>query len=167
MILGILSDTHGHLARTQQAGNILLEQEASAIIHCGDIGSEAVLIELAAIFDPADIPVHAVLGNVDVYNDDLIHFPETTCIRVQRFAELELGGHAIAIIHGDDYRYFEQAVMSGRFEYVFTGHTHERDDRTVGDTRIINPGAVYRAAELGCATLNLTTGKLRYFGFEG
>ena len=67
MKIGLLSDTHGSLHRTILALRVLLQQQPAVIIHCGDIGSEEVLVELIAACEPARIPIHAVLGNVDWY----------------------------------------------------------------------------------------------------
>ena len=46
MKIGILSDTHGHLTRSLAAIECLLDAGAEMLIHCGDIGSEQILIEL-------------------------------------------------------------------------------------------------------------------------
>ena len=49
MVLGILSDTHGHARRTAAAVRLLEQLGAEAFVHCGDIGSPDVLDELAEI----------------------------------------------------------------------------------------------------------------------
>ena len=157
MKLGILSDTHAMVARTRQLADRLREEHVDAVIHCGDIGSETILEILYATFGPSEVPVHAVLGNVDYEV-----YPEIGVEIHGRFASLSLGGKRIAVIHGDDERTLRDAIASGRFDYVFTGHTHQRDDRTVGSTRIINPGALQRTAQPGGAVLDLDNGELRY-----
>ena len=92
MHLGILSDTHGQIERTAQIVQALLTSGASTLIHCGDIGSEQVLFEIAALTHPTDIPVYAVLGNVDLYDPRLLHFPEESGILVRRRINLDLAG---------------------------------------------------------------------------
>ncbi len=72
MKIGLLSDTHGHLARSHAAIQCLLEQEVECLIHGGDIGSEQILIELAADCHADQIPVYAVTGNVDLDRTDII-----------------------------------------------------------------------------------------------
>ena len=163
MWIGILSDTHGSVNRTRAAADILNGQGVKAVIHCGDIGSEAVLVELAAAFEPEQVPVYAVLGNVDLYDDALPAFPESSGVSVMgRHADLTLAGKRCAVVHGDDFRKLDAVVDSNEFTYVFTGHTHAAEDRRAGSTRIINPGAVYRAAEPSCATLDLATDALQH-----
>lgn len=158
MKIGILSDTHGNVLRTIRAARLLRDHGIAAVLHCGDIGSQRVLIELAEAFPPeSKIPVHAVLGNVD--GDDLIG----AGVHLHgRLADLELDGKRIVIIHGDDASRLRQTLAAQRHDYIFTGHTHQRADHREGRTRLINPGAVHRAATPGCAVLNTATGSLEY-----
>jgi uncharacterized protein len=161
MIIGILSDTHGDVKRTVRAIEAIKTASPAHIVHCGDIGSLAVLTELADGFMKPEVMVTCVLGNVDGWDDDLISaWPHVEI--VGRFGKLTLHGKNIAIVHGDDFRRLRGAIESGENDYVFTGHTHERSDDREGKTRIINPGALHRTREPGCAVLNLATDKLAY-----
>jgi hypothetical protein len=163
MILGILSDTHGNAARTATAARLLLSHDVETVIHCGDIGGETVLTELLTAFDPLDIPVYCVEGNVDHGDIAIRNFPaNTTVMLLGTFGELTLAGKRMAIAHGDDLIRFQIAVRCNEYDYVFTGHTHERNDRREGKTRIINPGAVYRAQEPGVAVLDTLRDELEY-----
>ena len=157
MKIGILSDTHGNTARTKRAAETLRDQGVAAVFHCGDIGSQAVLIALAEAFCEAGIPVHAVVGNVD-FED---YLPAGINLH-GRFAEIELAGKKIAVVHGDDFSRLQQAVRGQKFDYLFTGHTHAREDRRDGRTRIINPGAIQRAARPGFAVLDLASDVLAW-----
>jgi putative phosphoesterase len=164
MKLGILSDTHGHTDRTRTACAILIGESVDAVLHCGDVGSEGVLIELATVFDPLGITVYVVQGNVDHYSTDVTGFSADVSIRMLGvYGDITLDDHRIAIVHGDDGRRRDYAATCGTFDYVFTGHTHAACDERIGDTRIINPGAVYRAAEPSVAVLDLATDTLQYF----
>jgi len=166
MKIGLMSDTHGSVARTARAARRLVREGAEQICHCGDIGSEAVLIELAGICGPPGIPVWAVLGNVDGGSETLAHFPENTGIRVRpAVAEVVLGEQVAAVLHGHDTRLLRETLQSGRFAYVFTGHTHEADDRRVGSTRVINPGAVYRSAQPTVALLDTVRDQVEWIAF--
>lgn len=166
MLLGLLSDTHGHLAKTQAAIALLLAESPAVVLHAGDIGKETILIELAAAFDPINVPVHCVVGNVDVYRTEITGFPDTTCVRVSTTASLELSGKRVGLIHGHDRGLLTEWMHNGDFDLIVTGHTHQRADRAIqhakGETRVVNPGAVYRASTPGCAVLDLDSGTLRY-----
>ncbi|MFH0907391.1 MAG: YfcE family phosphodiesterase [bacterium] len=159
MKIGILSDTHGDVERTALAARILKHHGATVVVHCGDIGSEGVLTELSSQLGLAGIPVHAVLGNVDT--PELARFPASAGVNVQtRMAEIESDGKRIAVIHGDDIMRLKDAVVSGQYNYVLTGHTHLRSDTRIGTTRIINPGALHQAYPPSVAVLDVETGEL-------
>jgi uncharacterized protein len=161
MNIGILSDSHGNLARTRAAIAALKPYAPVQVIHCGDIGTNAVLDELAAGFAEPEVPVICVLGNVDSWEGNL--FSPVPFVRIEgRLAQLELGGKKIAVIHGDESIRLRSLISSQEFDYIFTGHTHARSDELQGRTRIINPGALHRAAQPGCAVLDLAQGTLTY-----
>lgn len=162
MKVGILSDTHGDVARTQAAIGLLLQQQVGAVCHCGDVGSEQVLEALATACAPHGIPVYAVLGNVDHYEPGVVGYRAgggvTLC---GRRAALEVGGRKIAVVHGDDPRLLFEVVRSQLHDYCLTGHTHLADDFQEGRTRVINPGAVYRATTPSVAVLDLERDQLQ------
>lgn len=159
MILGILSDTHGDVPRTLRAIEAIKAHQPDHVIHCGDIGSAAVLMELAAGFMEPEVAITCVTGNVDLWEDDLVScWPHLTV--AGRFARLELAGKILGVIHGDEIRRLEQAIRNQAYDYIFTGHTHVRSDDREGRTRIINPGAVHRAREPSCAVLDLARDRL-------
>ena len=39
----------------------------------------------------------------------------------------------------------QSLLAEQRHDYLFQGHSHIREDRTVGRVRIVNPGALHRA----------------------
>jgi len=160
MKVGIISDTHGHVALVRQAAAWFIQEGVQAVIHCGAIGTESVLTELAEAFDPVGIPVHAVTGNMDVHHENITQFPATASLRMHgRHADLDLDGHRIYIMHGDEHARLNMVVLSQRYDYVFHGHTHEHSDKQVGRTRMINPGA-FRSAPPTVALLDLATNRL-------
>lgn len=162
MLIGLMSDTHGYEDRARRAAAILLDQGVEHVFHCGDIGTEAVLVELAEILGANRIPVDAVLGNTDYQYQPLLQFPgRETGVTVHGYTfKTELDGKRIAVYHGHEPRIVPDMVRSGAFDFVFCGHTHVAEDRTEGDVRIINPGAVFRAAVPSVATLDTRTGEL-------
>ena len=162
MKIGILSDTHGNLARAIQSVQQLLNQGCGTLIHCGDVGSENVLIEMTALLHGKKVPAFVVLGNVDLWDEAVQQFPASSGIQVARSHDLELEGCRMGVAHGDDPRLFASFTGSGDYRYVFTGHTHVREDRSTGNTRIINPGAVYRTPQPSIAVLDLATDELRF-----
>ena len=140
MNLGIVSDTHGHLANTLNATRMLEGFSVDLIIHCGDIGSA----EIPQLF--ARWPSHYVFGNVDRNESELresIDRAGGTCHA--RFGTLQVGGCRIAFLHSDDQTQFQRTVDSGDWDLVCYGHTHRAEHHMVNDTLVLNPGAIYRA----------------------
>jgi putative phosphoesterase len=140
MLIGVISDTHGNTHSTQHAVRILESFQVEQVLHCGDIGSPAV-VELLDRW-----PAHFVWGNTDHDRraiEEAIASTGQTCHG--SLGELELAGRRIALLHGDDERRLRQAIAGEQFDLVCHGHTHAvRRDR-VGRTLVLNPGALHRA----------------------
>jgi len=140
MLLGVVSDTHGHVQYARQAVNLLDAFKVEAVIHCGDIGSPSIVPLFRAW------PTHIVLGNVDHFPGELeqaIAESGQTCHG--RFGAVELGGVRIGFLHSDDADRFRGAIESARYDLVCYGHTHFAEHHRVGKTLVLNPGALYRA----------------------
>ena len=133
MRIGVISDTHGAVENTQRAVRMLESLEVEAVLHCGDIGTPDVVGLLAAWQADYD---HAPLAQAIAKNG------QTFC---GEFGEVELGGAKIAIAHGHDAYRLHAAIDSGAYALVCTGHTHKQRLETVGETLVLNPGALYRA----------------------
>ena len=150
MQIGVVSDTHGHVAYTREAIRMLESLEVEAVLHCGDIGSP----EIVELFSPW--PTHFVFGNVDhdtALLKGAIRAAGQTCH--DRFGRLELAGRRIAFLHGDDSALLEQTIASGKFDLVCHGHTHVARNIERGPTRVLNPGALYRATPHSIAYVEL------------
>ena len=166
MKLGILSDTHGNLPATAAAAKRLAKAGVGAVFHCGDIGGFDVLAELAAVFEPLNVPVYAVFGNVDSASGDWKFFPANIGIHLLGcFGEVAVEDRKVAVLHSDDRRRFHRVVKSGDYDLVLTGHSHEVHDYAVGRTRCINPGTAGRGSPNTCVVLDLVTGKLEVMTF--
>jgi putative phosphoesterase len=151
VIIGILSDTHDRDAAMSAGIDTLRRNNAEFFIHCGDIGSERCIDLLAGL------PCAFVFGNTDWDRAKLSRYAasiEVPCYG--NFANLELGGKQIAVIHGDDFRLKQRLIDEQNHDYILQGHTHIHDERRVGKTRLINPGALHRTASKTVATLDVT-----------
>jgi uncharacterized protein len=140
MLLGIVSDTHGHTEFARDAVRLLESLEADQVIHCGDIGSP----EIAELFRAW--PTHYVLGNVDSHSVVLETAIDAAAGKLHgRFGSLEIDGRRIAFLHGDDERLLGETIAGGRYDLVCYGHTHVAEQHRAGSTLVVNPGALYRA----------------------
>lgn len=157
MRIGLLSDTHDKLAAMADAVRQLRERNAEFFIHCGDIGNPSVLDYLAGL------PAAFVWGNCDWDRPALQRYAQQIHVPCYgHFADLELAGRRIAVIHGDDTKLKRQLLAEQRHDYLVQGHTHIREDTAVGIVRVINPGALHRANPRTAALLDTDTGRLEY-----
>jgi len=157
VIIGILSDTHDRVAAMKAGIETLQQAGASYLVHCGDIGGSGCIDLLAGL------QAAFVFGNTDWDRLKLARYAQS--IDVPCFgalAALDLDGKKIALLHGDDFRLKQKLIDEQQHDYLFQGHTHIRDDRRVGKTRLINPGALHRASEKTVATLDLEKDLLRF-----
>lgn len=150
MRIGVVSDTHGHVANTLAAINLLESLEVARVLHCGDIGTETI----PPLFEVW--PTDFVFGNCDYDRDRLaaaIQHPNRTCHGV--FGDLTIGKRRIALLHSDDHRKFREVIQSGTYDLVCYGHTHAAKIEQVGRTTVLNPGALYRANPHSLAIVDL------------
>jgi len=155
VIIGILSDTHDRDAAMAAGIETLRRNGATFFVHCGDIGSERCIDLLAGL------PSAFVFGNTDWYRAKLSRYAasiEVPCYG--SFATLEFDDKRIAVIHGDDFRLKQRLIDEQKHDYLLQGHTHIKDDRRVGKMRLINPGALHRAAAKTVATLDVAADAL-------
>jgi putative phosphoesterase len=155
MRIGVLSDTHSRYQTVETALAQLQGRGINYLIHCGDI-EDAETVWLFQGFT-----THFVFGNCDTERASLrqavygigetLHEP---------FGHLELDGVQIAFLHGDDHRLLRDLEHSGRFDYLFHGHTHQAAEHCTGRTRVINPGALHRARPKTFIVLDLESGEV-------
>ncbi len=158
MILGILSDTHGNLSRTEAALRALNHAGAGHLIHCGDLGSEDV-VTLLFEQQESGTPVTAVAGNVDEWDPGLILYAKKLGLPLSRTARIDTGGIAAGVCHGHNPHDMDGLIRNPDIHIVFTGHTHVPRDEQIEQTRILNPGALHRAAVPGYALFDTATHK--------
>ena len=161
MKIGILSDTHDHLERTQLAVEVLIDRGAECLVHCGDLTGPPIVEACCKL------PFYFVFGNHDadmasLLEDAAIEFG-ANCLRWGR--EMTLVGKRIVVAHGHfpkDY----QSLLAQNPDYFLFGHSHLTHDSIDGDLRRINPGALFRASEFTVALLDLTADHLEFITIE-
>jgi uncharacterized protein len=154
MKIAIVSDTHNNYPTVEAALEVLRSRKVNFVIHCGDICDS----ETVWLFQ--GLTTHFVFGNCDHDRHSLrqavygiggeLHEP---------FGHLELARKKLAFLHGDDESLLK-SIEHGGFDFVFHGHTHVTRDQRIGGTRVINPGALYRARIRTFALLDLKSGDL-------
>jgi putative phosphoesterase len=144
--LGVLSDSHGRVASCRRAMSALRDLQVDAIVHLGDVGTPAVLEELVG-----DPPVHVVFGNCDDERDLATHARCMGLTVHHPLGRLEVAGRGVAFTHGHLREAFEATL--GREPMLLTGHTHRVAADRLQGTRVVNPGALFRASRYTCAVV--------------
>jgi putative phosphoesterase len=121
ILIGVISDTHG-LLRLEAVEAL---RGSARIIHAGDVGSPAILAELAAI-----APVTAVRGNVD---------KEAWARKLPESEVLEVGGVSIYVLH--DLAQLDLKPKAAGFAAVVSGHSHVPKQETRDGVLYFNPGS--------------------------
>lgn len=152
--VGILSDSHGQVARTRHAIELLQQAGATEFIHCGDVEIEQVVDLFAGL------PAHLTWGNCDPAGT-LGRYAASLGVHAEHpFGEVTIDGRRVAFTHGDSPRAVS-AALAAKPDYLLHGHTHLRRDEMVQGVRVINPGALHRAHPFTVALLTPATGELR------
>ena len=137
MLVAVLSDCHDNIWNLEKVLPRL--REAEAAIFCGDFCAPFTLKMLAEGFTG---PIHAVLGNNDgdVFLLLQVAGQAGNVMLHQSVCELQLDGRQIAAVH---YPHLGEALaLSGKYDAVFSGHTHVAQVRTLGSTLWADPGEV-------------------------
>lgn len=144
MKICILSDSHDHIPRLEQAVAQAKDWGAEAVLHCGDVVAPSSLNGLSRY----GLPVHVIHGNNtgDLYAlAKMSARPQHKIHYYGQDASLTLDGVRIFLVH---YPHYAQALaLTGDWDLVCCGHSHIVSLETVqhikgGITHLVNPGTV-------------------------
>lgn len=124
MKFAIISDTHDHQKNVAKVLTWLKENNITTLLHCGDVCFPEMLANIKNNFS-GDLCI--VRGNGDF---ELRELPEEL--------SLEIAGLKIFMNHYPEVA--RQKAESGKFDFVFYGHTHKPWEEKVGQCRLVNPG---------------------------
>ncbi len=138
MKIGVLSDTHDNLSNLTFALETFRERGIKTLIHCGDLTG----FDLVSQF--SDFRLIYLIGNMD-------HTSGTVIKRVNKLGEDNyagltfmgiLDGIPVAATHSHIEGKVMELVRSGKYQWVFHGHTHRKRDEVINGVHIVNPGAL-------------------------
>ncbi len=160
MLIAVLSDTHDNRNATRKALDLARGRGAVEVIHCGDLTSAAMMYLFRGW------TMHYAEGNMDRDAGEIRAAVDRLGTGSSCGAEFhfERGGLRIAVMHGNRADRLALAVESGRFDFVFHGHTHRRRDERLGPTRVVNPGALgsATAGNYSFCMLDTSTGEVEF-----
>lgn len=153
MLIAIISDIHNSEVNLKKVLNYCKENGIKTIICCGDLASDETLDFLNDNFSGV---IHYAFGNMD--NDQLQDFKfkdkYKNTFLYKDFGELEVSispvrgemsegqrvGRKIAFIHFPEIA--KELAKSGKYDFVFYGHTHKPWEEMIGKCKMLNPGNV-------------------------
>ena len=139
MKIAIISDTHDNIATLEKAVEWMNENDIKQIIHCGDLCSPDTLKEVLAPNFKGKI--HMVFGNADDTDSTILISEEFKHVKhYGDVGESEIDGKKIAFIHYPNEA--KELARSGKYDFVFYGHTHKPWEEMIGKTKLLNPGTL-------------------------
>jgi len=135
MKIAIFSDSHDNVPNLEKALSYCQAEKINTVIHCGDLCKIISLIE--AWPKNLEAKIHFVYGNADI-SEELNQkiFPQLKIYG--QIGMIFLENKKIAFTH-----YLEKAekiAEKQEYDYIFYGHSHKPWEKTIGKTKLVNPG---------------------------
>ncbi len=168
--IGLLSDSHGRAGTTRRAVDLLRGAGAEVLLHLGDVGTVEVVDALCvdALDSDDQLEAHLVFGNTDWDRDALAKYAADLDVvvddpvgRLPLTAPSGAEDGVLLFCHGHVTTDLDQALAEAP-RYLCHGHTHRQLDTHRGPTRVINPGALFRASAYTVAVLDTATDRLTF-----
>lgn len=144
---------------------MLVGEGVDLLLHLGDVGTVEVIDALCvAKPDSTDqIEAHLVFGNTDWDLESLSEYAQDLDVKVDHpVGRLPLEEGELVFCHGHEAAALQAAVAS-HVRYLCHGHTHLQEDTRLQSTRVINPGALFRAKTYSVAVLDTDRDELEFF----
>ncbi|WP_406657679.1 metallophosphoesterase [Methanolobus sp. ZRKC2] len=136
-MIGIMSDSHDNLEAIKDAVKFFNEKKVTTVLHAGDIISPFT----SRAFKELDARLYFVFGNNDGDRNLLRKkFNNIGAECCEDFADLNIEGKHIALLHGIYESQVNAIAESGHFDIVVRGHTHVAGSKEINKTLIVNPG---------------------------
>jgi len=137
MRIGIISDTHDRLPFIDKAVRKMNEEEVELVLHAGDYSAPFA----AYRFKPLKAKMIGVFGNNDAEKELLRRNFNEIGIEIRgRFAEIQVDGLKIALLHGEETELLRSLLNSRSYNVVVYGHTHRSEVKRENGVLAINPG---------------------------
>lgn len=140
MLIAIISDIHDNIPNLKKVLDYCAQNAIEKIICCGDLAS---LETLDFLNDNFQGEIFFTFGNMD--NDYLKNYPfennEYKKTKIfKSFGEIEIEQKKIAFIHFP--KKARELCETGKYNFVFHGHTHKPWTEIINNCTLLNPGNV-------------------------
>lgn len=163
--IGVIADTHDRLELIDEAVKVLNCEEVDLVLHAGDYVSPFSVLR----FKPLKAKLIGVFGNNDGDKNLLRkRFEEIGAELQGKFAEIDLGGLKIALLHGEEEKLLKALINSNYYDVVVYGHTHKVENINIGKTLVVNPGEAcgYLSGNATIAVLNMEEMKAKIISLK-
>ncbi|MBI4653477.1 MAG: metallophosphoesterase [Nitrospirae bacterium] len=138
MKIGIISDSHDHIENIKKSLQVFKSRNVDFILHLGDY------VNPASVKAFQGIKLIGIFGNNDGDKFRLINtFNEIGGEIKGDFHEFEKDSLKFACYHGTEPQLRDALIECGRYDIVIYGHTHECENKKVGNTLVLNPGTAH------------------------
>jgi putative phosphoesterase len=140
MNIAIISDIHDNLPNLQKVLDYCAENSVKKIICCGDL---ATIETLDFLNDHFAGEIFWTFGNMDQRHAADYPFENNRYKHTEifpDFGQIEIEKKKIAFVHYDNVA--RQLCASGKYDFVFHGHTHKPWTEVIGKCTLLNPGNV-------------------------
>lgn len=148
MKIAIISDTHDNIPNLKKVLDYCKENEIQKLIHCGDLAEIETLDFIKENFSG---DIFWTYGNMDLGHSADYPFADGKYRSVNIFSkhgEIEIANKKMAFVHYPDYA--KKLAESGKYDFVFYGHTHmpwtekvvSDDGNIMKEVEMLNPGNV-------------------------
>ncbi|MEM1514658.1 MAG: metallophosphoesterase [Candidatus Bathyarchaeia archaeon] len=135
--VGVVADTHDRLHAIDLVVEKFNDENIDLVLHAGDYVAPFAVLR----FKPLKAKLIGVFGNNDGDHNLLRRrFEEIGAQLHGKFAEINVSGLKVALIHGEDDALLKALINSGYYDVLIYGHTHKAEIQNVGRTLVINPG---------------------------
>lgn len=140
MKIAIISDTHDNIPNLTKVLTWCKVNNIEKLIHCGDLTEIETLNYIKKNFTG---DIFWTFGNMDIGHGASYPFSDGKYKNITIFSkhgEIEIANKKIAFVH-----YPEEArklCASGKYNYVFHGHTHKPWTEIINNCTLLNPGNV-------------------------
>ncbi|MDY6065981.1 MAG: phosphodiesterase [Finegoldia sp.] len=152
MKIGVMSDSHGSLANSLKALDLL--DDCDLIIHLGDVLYHGPRNDLPDDYNPKALAeilseredIIYVRGNCDSDVDEMVIKRDLS----KDHRIIDLGKYRLYLVHGykEDEEQRLKKAKANKVDIIATGHTHIKDLRFVDGIVLLNPGSTSIAKDV-------------------
>jgi uncharacterized protein len=141
MLIGIVSDSHDHLENIGKAVKLFNERQVELVFHCGDWSAPFV----PDFFRGLKAKLVSVFGNNERERAAFIENAKRSSLNIEFHdlsVEMEIENRKLAVFHGHSAPLLNSLILCGKYDAVFSGHTHSFLTESHGKTLHVNPGTI-------------------------